>query len=417
MTFRSTIPHGKIPQSRSIPRSPGPSSSSSPRATSPAQPRGAHRRRPAAAGRHEGAARDGADRARRAPRPRAGLRGARAHHGRVRAADAVLTIDESLAARTQAVRHRQRLQGHPDRAGRRRARPCRGGGRRRRRLPASPPGARLHREQRHCRLGRRRGTLVVMGSMQCPYYVHKALKGAVRPRRRRVRVIQTTTGGGFGGKEEYPNDDRRACRAAGAQGRTAGEDHLRPPRGHGWRRPSGIPRACGTAPASRATARLVAQDIDIVMDGGAYVTLSPVVLSRGALHATGPYACPERAGPRARAWPPTRRRTAPSAASERRRRCSPPSCTWSRIAAALGVDSLTLRRGTGAGGLRARHRPGARAKRRRARVLDRCVQRSGYRRRRREYARCNRDDDQPMWSGIGLALVPSRRRLHRTRRE
>ena len=38
--------------------------------------------------------------------------------------------------------------------------------------------------------------------------------------------------------------------------------------------------------------RLVAQDIEVVMDGGAYCTLSPVVLSRGTLHAGGPYACP-----------------------------------------------------------------------------------------------------------------------------
>ena len=37
--------------------------------------------------------------------------------------------------------------------------------------------------------------------------------------------------------------------------------------------------------------RLVAQDIEVVMDGGAYVTLSPVVLSRGVIHAAGPYAC------------------------------------------------------------------------------------------------------------------------------
>ena len=28
------------------------------------------------------------------------------------------------------------------------------------------------------------------------------------------------------------------------------------------------------------------------MDGGAYLTLSPVVLSRGVLHAAGPYRCP-----------------------------------------------------------------------------------------------------------------------------
>ena len=39
--------------------------------------------------------------------------------------------------------------------------------------------------------------------------------------------------------------------------------------------------------------RLVAQDIEVVKDAGAYKTLSPVVLSRGTLHAAGPYACPK----------------------------------------------------------------------------------------------------------------------------
>src|SRR2546425_5819803 len=37
--------------------------------------------------------------------------------------------------------------------------------------------------------------------------------------------------------------------------------------------------------------RLLAQDIEVSLDGGAYVTLSPVVLSRGIIHAAGPYAC------------------------------------------------------------------------------------------------------------------------------
>jgi CO/xanthine dehydrogenase Mo-binding subunit len=37
--------------------------------------------------------------------------------------------------------------------------------------------------------------------------------------------------------------------------------------------------------------RLLAMEIDVVMDGGAYTTLSPVVLSRGVLHASGPYRC------------------------------------------------------------------------------------------------------------------------------
>jgi CO/xanthine dehydrogenase Mo-binding subunit len=37
--------------------------------------------------------------------------------------------------------------------------------------------------------------------------------------------------------------------------------------------------------------RLTAIDIDVLLDGGAYMTLSPVVLSRGVIHATGPYRC------------------------------------------------------------------------------------------------------------------------------
>ena len=37
--------------------------------------------------------------------------------------------------------------------------------------------------------------------------------------------------------------------------------------------------------------RIVAMDIDVLMDGGAYVTLTPVVLSRGTLHAAGVYRC------------------------------------------------------------------------------------------------------------------------------
>jgi CO/xanthine dehydrogenase Mo-binding subunit len=36
---------------------------------------------------------------------------------------------------------------------------------------------------------------------------------------------------------------------------------------------------------------LTASEIDFVLDGGAYVTLTPVVLSRGAIHALGPYRC------------------------------------------------------------------------------------------------------------------------------
>src|SRR5437870_5302255 len=41
--------------------------------------------------------------------------------------------------------------------------------------------------------------------MQCPYYVHRALRVLLGLPADKVRVVATTTGGGFGGKEEYPS--------------------------------------------------------------------------------------------------------------------------------------------------------------------------------------------------------------------
>jgi len=38
--------------------------------------------------------------------------------------------------------------------------------------------------------------------------------------------------------------------------------------------------------------KLLAMEIDLATDGGAYATLSSTVLSRATLHAPGPYSCP-----------------------------------------------------------------------------------------------------------------------------
>ena len=75
--------------------------------------------------------------------------------------------------------------------------------------------------------------VTVWGSMQCPYYIHQGAAPALRPARRAIRVVQMETGGGFGGKEEYPVDDRRARGAARLEVGPAGEDDLRPRRRHG----------------------------------------------------------------------------------------------------------------------------------------------------------------------------------------
>src|SRR5439155_434845 len=54
-------------------------------------------------------------------------------------------------------------------------------------------------------IGNAREGLTVWGSMQCPYYVQKALMTIFDLPPEKVRIIQTETGGGFGGKEEYPS--------------------------------------------------------------------------------------------------------------------------------------------------------------------------------------------------------------------
>src|SRR5262249_17559525 len=49
------------------------------------------------------------------------------------------------------------------------------------------------------------GAITPYGSMECPDYGHPALKVLLYPPADKVRVVQTETGGGFGGKEEYPS--------------------------------------------------------------------------------------------------------------------------------------------------------------------------------------------------------------------
>jgi CO/xanthine dehydrogenase Mo-binding subunit len=131
----------------------------------------------------------------------------------------------------------------------------------------------------------------VWGSMQCPYYIHTALAALFGLPADRIRVVQMETGGGFGGKEEYPSlIAGHAALLAWKSGRPVkmiygrAEDMTATTKRH--------PSRTTHRTAVTSDGRLVAMDIDFVIDGGAYCTLSPVVLSRGTIHAAGPYACP-----------------------------------------------------------------------------------------------------------------------------
>jgi CO/xanthine dehydrogenase Mo-binding subunit len=134
------------------------------------------------------------------------------------------------------------------------------------------------------------GGMTVYGSMQCPYYVHRALKVLLGLADSQVRVVQTETGGGFGGKEEYPSmiAGHAALLALKAQRPVKlvydrVEDMLATTKRH----PAVIRHRTGVM----RDGRLTAMQIDAVFDGGAYATLSGVVLSRGLIHASGPYRC------------------------------------------------------------------------------------------------------------------------------
>src|SRR5437667_2584994 len=133
--------------------------------------------------------------------------------------------------------------------------------------------------------------VTVWGSMQCPYYVHKALIKLFGLPEEKIRVIQTETGGGFGGKEEYPSMIAgHAALLAWKSGLPVkmiydrAEDMVVTTKRH--------PSYTRHKTAVSKDGKLLAQEIEFVIDGGAYCTLSPVVLSRGTIHAAGPYFCP-----------------------------------------------------------------------------------------------------------------------------
>jgi CO/xanthine dehydrogenase Mo-binding subunit len=135
------------------------------------------------------------------------------------------------------------------------------------------------------------GGVVVYGSMQCPFYVQKAVASALGCELNKARIVQTVTGGGFGGKEDAPSaPGAQVALLAQATGRpvrlifTREEDMAVMSKRH----PGRVRMRTG---ATR-DGDLIAVEVDYLLDGGAYATLSPVVLFRGTVHAAGPYRVP-----------------------------------------------------------------------------------------------------------------------------
>jgi len=133
--------------------------------------------------------------------------------------------------------------------------------------------------------------ITVWGSLQCPYYVHKALMALCNLPAENVRVVQMETGGAFGGKEEYPSMiSGHAALLAMKSGRPVKiiydrmEDMVATTKRH--------PSRTRHRTAVTKEGKILGGEIELTIDGGAYTTLSPVVLSRATIHAGGPYYWP-----------------------------------------------------------------------------------------------------------------------------
>jgi CO/xanthine dehydrogenase Mo-binding subunit len=132
--------------------------------------------------------------------------------------------------------------------------------------------------------------IVIRGSLQCPYYVKNALDNMFN-NKKHITVIQVTTGGAFGGKEDFPSllAGHGAllaikCDKPVAMFYDREEDVKVTTKRH--------PSYHNDKAYVTKDGKITGLDLNMILDGGAYCTLSQVVLSRAALTATGSYYIP-----------------------------------------------------------------------------------------------------------------------------
>jgi len=132
--------------------------------------------------------------------------------------------------------------------------------------------------------------ITLHGSLQCPYYVHKAAVKALGLGRGQVKVIQDVTGGGFGGKEDYPSI--LACQVAVTALKAGKPVRAIYDRREDMETTSKRHPTVSKYRAAVKDGKVTAMDIDVVYNAGAYTTISMVVLQRGVICANGVYNIP-----------------------------------------------------------------------------------------------------------------------------
>ncbi len=135
------------------------------------------------------------------------------------------------------------------------------------------------------------GSIEILVTGQCPFYVREAVARCLGLTLSRVRVVQLPVGGGFGGKEDVPSEiAARAAVLAVKSGRpvrlvlSREDDIICSSKRHPMRMHYRL--------GCTSSGRMVFMDVDIAAGVGAYTTLSPIVLYRATVHAPGPYEIP-----------------------------------------------------------------------------------------------------------------------------
>jgi CO/xanthine dehydrogenase Mo-binding subunit len=127
----------------------------------------------------------------------------------------------------------------------------------------------------------------VYGTMQCPYYVQSAVAHVLGLPMNRIRVIQTETGGAFGGKEDIPSYVASYAAVVAF--------NLKRPARLIYSREIDIQTTSKRHPIksfyriAMEGKKIKAIEIKAYMDMGAYATLTPIVMFRTLVHAAGAY--------------------------------------------------------------------------------------------------------------------------------
>ncbi|MBC8313424.1 MAG: xanthine dehydrogenase family protein [Candidatus Cloacimonetes bacterium] len=134
----------------------------------------------------------------------------------------------------------------------------------------------------------RKDVYKIYGSIQNPFTTRRIVARVMNLSLNKIRIIQSEIGGSFGGKDDIMNIlAARACVACKKVGKPVKivltrEESIQ----DGYKR---HPYFMNYKVGFLKSGRVISMKIDILADGGAYVSMSPFVTWRSVVQATGPY--------------------------------------------------------------------------------------------------------------------------------